>query len=134
MNRFWKHRYVEHHSNLGWIDDCQYSPYSYKFRENKQYAKWLPTTIVKETKASDSLFSKCIFTNKTSWEWTIYCFMTKFISWQLMLFLYENLHMYWDNFSIYLEKHLAIQQGWMLHWKLLLWSKDLCPWQETGTL
>ncbi len=33
--RFWKHRQLQDHSNLGWIDDCQYSFCSDKFKEKQ---------------------------------------------------------------------------------------------------
>ncbi len=43
-NRFWKQWQVEYHFNLGWLYDCQYFPFKYKFRQNKQYPKWPSTT------------------------------------------------------------------------------------------
>ncbi len=34
--RFWKLRQPhQDHFNLGWIDDCAYFPFSYKFKQNK---------------------------------------------------------------------------------------------------
>ncbi len=41
--RFWKLRQPQDHSNLGWIDDCTYFPFSCKFKQNKQHPKW-PST------------------------------------------------------------------------------------------
>ncbi len=38
--RFWKLRQPQDHSNLGWIDDCTYFPFSCKFKQNKQHPKW----------------------------------------------------------------------------------------------
>ncbi len=37
---FWKLRQPQDHSNLGWIDDCTYFPFSCKFKQNKQHPKW----------------------------------------------------------------------------------------------
>ncbi len=45
--RFWKLRQPQDHSNLGWIDDCTYFPFSYKFKQNKQHPKWLSTLPLK---------------------------------------------------------------------------------------
>ncbi len=39
LTRFQKYKHVEYHSNLERIDDWQYSPFSYKLIQNKQYLK-----------------------------------------------------------------------------------------------
>ncbi len=38
--RLWKLRQPQDHSNLGWIDDCTYFPFTCKFKQNKQHPKW----------------------------------------------------------------------------------------------
>ncbi len=60
-NQFWKLRQPQDHSNLGWIDDCTYFPFSCKFKQNKQHPKW-PSTLP----------LKCWFSRiRSAWFWDV---------------------------------------------------------------
>ncbi len=46
--RLWKLRQPQDHSNLSWIDDCTYFPFSCKFKQNKHHPKWPSTLPLKQ--------------------------------------------------------------------------------------
>ncbi len=66
--RFWMLRQPQDHSNLGWIDDCTYLPFSCKFKQNKQHPKW-PSTIELKSDFLDHL--KCCSIDITMERWNL---------------------------------------------------------------